>query len=162
MISPITRSHTVNIDAPLPACWLRVRPTEPDTGARAGALLRVGPGNELHRTLVDAVGRAQEVVLAASFLLADEALANAFLEASRRGVRVYVLTASENRIATIGRDDDAFEARMIKEHKQLLDTLAGNVLLRSAGHFHAKFLIIDPHHHPAAAPAPCRGSGKCP
>lgn len=88
--------------------------------------------------------RAQQVVLIASFLFSDEEIAKALLRAAKRGIRVYVITASETRLNSLPKEDDGFEQRMIQEHKRLLDSLADAVLLRSAEHFHAKFLIVDP------------------
>lgn len=108
-------------------------------------MLRVGPQRELLDELVKAIEHARDVVLAASFLLSHERIARAMLDASERGVRVYVLTASEARLASAPRDDDAFTTRMIEEHKALLDRLGGKVVLRSAAHFHAKLLVVDPH-----------------
>lgn len=146
MIPSQPRFETVVVDDPLPPSWLRLRATEPDATERVGArLLRVGPRRELLDELVNAIEHARDVVLVASFLLSHERLAKAMLGASERGVRVYVLTASEARLASAPRDDDAFTARMIEEHKALLDRLGGKVVLRSAAHFHAKLLVVDPH-----------------
>jgi cardiolipin synthase len=94
--------------------------------------------------LVAGVDSAKEVVLVASFLLADKTLADAMLRAVERGVRVYALNSSEQRLSRATEADGDFDQRMIAEHKALLDQLAGKVLLRSAEHFHAKFLVADP------------------
>jgi cardiolipin synthase len=105
---------------------------------------RTGPQARFRQALVEALDSAEEVALLSSFLLADDHLAQAMLRAAKRGVRVYVLTASERRIGKVVRDDESFEQRMADHHKKLLESLAGNVLLRSAEHIHAKFLIVDP------------------
>lgn len=145
MMDPIHRSRVVAVVDPLPPCWLRVRPTEPDGPARAGhVLMRTGPSGEFRDELVQTVARARDVVVLASFLLTDAALADALLTAAARGRRVYVLTASEAHLQKVISEDDVFDARMIAEHKKLLDRLAGKVLLRSADHFHAKLLVTDP------------------
>ncbi len=150
MIDPIRLSRVVAVDEPLPPVWVRTRPTEPDRTERVGeSIIRVGPDETLRRALAGSIDGASEVVLVASFLLSDEILADAMIRAAQRGVRVYVLTASETRLATLVREDDGFEARMVEEHKQLLDRLAGHVLLRSAEHFHAKLLVTDPASRPA-------------
>ncbi|HEX8441942.1 phospholipase D-like domain-containing protein [Archangium sp.] len=107
-------------------------------------MFRVGPTGSFRQTLLAAIDSAREVVLLASFLLADEQIAEAMERAAHRGVRVYALTASEHRLATLPKEDDAFEMGMVDQHKRLLDRLAGKVLLRSAEHFHAKFLVVDP------------------
>lgn len=150
MLEPLRRSRVIALDTPLPPVWVRQQPTQPDSPEQMGAsLLRVGPDHTLRRALATSIDHAREVVLLASFLLSDELLADAMLRAADRGVRVYVLTASETRLATIVREDDGFEARMVDEHKKLLDRLAGPVLLRSAEHFHAKLLVTDPMSDPA-------------
>lgn len=149
MITPLRVSRVVDINDPLPPCWIRRGPTEPDATEQVGpALFRVGPNHSFRQALASSIANANEVVLLASFLLSDNLIANAMLDAAKRGVRVYVLTASEARLETVVREDDGFEARMIKEHKQLLDRLAGHVLLRSAEHFHAKLLVTDPATNP--------------
>ena len=149
MINPLRVSRVVAIQETLPPCWIRRGPTEPDATEQVGpALFRVGPNHSFRQALVSAIANANEVVLLASFLLSDDLIADAMLAAAKRGVRVYVLTASEARLEKVVREDDGFEARMIKEHKQLLDRLAGHVLLRSAEHFHAKLLVTDPATNP--------------
>lgn len=151
MIETLRRTHTIDIEEPLPASWLRVNDTRPDRREDAARnLLRVGPDQRLRARLVNTIREAREVVLVASFLLSDERLADAMLDAALRGVRVYALTASEARLGALVGNDDEFEARMVAEHKKLLDRLAGAVLLRSAEHFHAKLLVTDPRSNPQA------------
>ena len=77
-------------------------------------MFRVGPQGLLRSALIESIDRAREIVLAASFLLSDEGVADAMVRASARGCRVYVLTASETRLATVVREDDAFTARMVE------------------------------------------------
>jgi cardiolipin synthase A/B len=147
MIHPLNREEIVDLSTtPLGAGWLRRRPTEAETREVVNdGVWRTGPRLRFRQELVEAIERAQEVVLLSSFLLADERLAQAMLHAAKkRGVRVYVLTASEQRIGKVVRDDEAFEQRMAGQHRELLESLAGNVLLRSAEHIHAKFLVVDP------------------
>ncbi|KIG17725.1 hypothetical protein DB30_03000 [Enhygromyxa salina] len=132
----------VDVSKPLPPSWIRVSATWPEQHEESGAgLLSAGPLGRLRDTLVREIEGAQETVLIASFLFSDEALCTALLAASKRGVRVYMLTASEARLQS--RDDEAFSKQMVQEHKQLLNRLAGKVSLRSAGLFHAKFLVVD-------------------
>jgi cardiolipin synthase len=145
MFEPVTRTHVVVNDDPLPPAWLRRAPSAHDRDSEIPAkIYRVGPGRRLHSALKEAINAASEVVLVASFLLADLDLAEGLVRAAERGVRVYVLTASEARLAKLASEDNEFDARMIEEHKALLDRLVGRVLLRSAEHFHAKFLVVDP------------------
>ena len=78
-----------------------------------------------------------------SFLLADKELADAIQRAAERGVRVYVLLASE---AHLGRKEPEkeFNKSCLEQHKSMLNRLAGYALFRSAPHFHAKVVVIDP------------------
>lgn len=130
---------------PLGAGWLRRCPTAPETTEQPGAeVFRTGPEGLFRNALVQSLNDAAEVALVCSFLLADKPLAKAILDAAQRGVRVYVLTAAEDKVSKTLADDDQFEQRMVEEHKQLLAQLAGKVMLRSAEHLHAKFLVVDP------------------
>jgi cardiolipin synthase len=145
MINPIKQSHTVAIDTPLPSAWLRQHDTRPEQREKAsGVIWRTGPKGLFRDQLISAIDSAREVVLLASFLLSDKGIAQALLNASERKTRIYVLTASEARLGKLVDDDAEFEQRMVEEHKALLDRLATRVVLRTAGHLHAKFLIADP------------------
>ena len=68
---------------------------------------------------------------------------DALLSAVERGVRAYLLTSAEVKLKTSegedwGRDDEIREL-----HKKMLARMAGKVYLRSSGHFHAKYVLID-------------------
>lgn len=152
MIDPISRFQLLDLrEDPLPPAWVRRHKTSPDNlETPAQGLWRIGPAGQFHRALLAGIDAAREVILIASFLLADRGLAEGLLRAVARGVRVYALTASEQRVARLLDEDDSFEARMSDEHKRLLADLAGKVLLRSADHLHAKFLVVDPRSAPQA------------
>ena len=138
----IPQTKTQTIDDPLPPCWRRLHPTSDETIERVGGgLLSTGPRGSLGKALVELIAEAEDTVLIASFLFSDRDLCEALLAAHDRGVRVYMLTASKTRLAS-QRDDD-FTTDMIAEHQQLLDRLAGKVVLRSADCFHAKFVVVD-------------------
>lgn len=133
--------------------WLRRAPTIPEQCEQVSShVWRTGANLLFRDTLVQAVDEADEHVLLCSFLLADTPLADALIRASERGVRVYIVTASEQRLDSLISDDDEFGKRMVAQHKTLLAQLADKVLLRSAEHVHAKFLVIDalPHKAPQA------------
>lgn len=93
--------------------------------------------------IITAINNAQDTVMLISFLLADKALEQALLQAAERGVRVYILTASENKLDKEPREDSEFDQQVLTQHKAMLNKLAGNVLLRSAPHFHAKLVLVD-------------------
>lgn len=129
----------------LGAGWLRRNETRPQHHERLSEnVWRTGPQLHFRDALVDAMNNAQEVLLLSSFLLADDAIANGLIQAAERGVRTYVITASEQRLDKFLEEDESFEHKMVEQHKTLLAKLAGKVLLRSGEHIHAKFLIVDP------------------
>ena len=68
MLEPVTRTHIVVNDDPLPPAWLRRTQTSEDRDAAVTAgIYRVGPARRLHEALKFAVEAAREVVLVASF-----------------------------------------------------------------------------------------------
>jgi cardiolipin synthase A/B len=152
MISSLARKQLVDLRSePLGPGWLRRGPSAPEHLEDAGeGVWRTGPQLRFRQALIAAIDGARDVVLLCSFLLADDAITQAILRAAARGVRAYVLTASEQRIGKTVRDDESFEQRMITEHKRMLAALAGKILLRSAEHIHAKFLVVDPRSATAA------------
>ena len=107
-----------------------------------------GPGRAVANMVIALLGRAREKVVIASFLLADKAIEDAILETANRGIRVYVLLASE---ARLGREegDSEFDKKTLEQHKTMLNRLGGHVLFRTAPHFHAKVVIVDPEKHPS-------------
>lgn len=94
------------------------------------------------------LANAREKAVLSSFLLADQAVEDAVLKAAERGVRVYVLLASEARLGASPSEDE-FEKRVVDQHKVMLARLGGHALFRSAPHFHAKIVVIDPDTNPA-------------
>ncbi|MFT6464768.1 phospholipase D-like domain-containing protein [Halopseudomonas sp.] len=103
---------------------------------------------EMATAIVTLLADAQEKVVLSSFLLADKGVEDAIFEAAKRGVRVYILIASE---ARLGREDGEgeFDKRVLAQHKAMLERLGGYALFRSASHFHAKVVIADPDTRPA-------------
>ena len=100
------------------------------------------------KRIVKLLATAKRMAVVSSFLLADREIEDAILEAARRGVRVYALLASEARLDREPGDGE-FERRVLAEHQDMLRRLGGYVLIRSAPHFHAKLVLVDPHASPA-------------
>lgn len=149
--SPWTREYTEVVDQRhevLPPTWCPRSQPAGSRQERGRHVYESGRGRELARLVVELLTRAREKAVVASFLLADRDIEEAILEASRRGVRVYVVIASE---ARLGREvgDGEFEQRVHAEHHAMLKRLGGRVLFRSAEHFHAKCVLIDPETQPA-------------
>ncbi len=78
-----------------------------------------------------------------TFLLADNDVEQATLEAEERGVRVYCLIAAE---ARLDREDPEgeFDKKVLAQHKAMLKKLAGRVMFRTSSSFHAKVVLADP------------------
>jgi len=144
-----TCSRTVDQrDLRLPPTWSQRESKPPRTPQLGRYIHRTGRSRAVAQRLVELMGTARWTIVVSSFLLADEEIETAMLQAAKRGVRVYVLLASETRL---GREenDGEFEQRVLATHKATLNRLGGYVLFRSARHFHAKFVLVDPHQHPA-------------
>jgi cardiolipin synthase len=113
-----------------------------------GRILQAEESGRLRGVLVNVIEGARDVVIASSFLFADAVLEEALLKAAKRGVRVYLLVSSEARLEREARSDSAFDQKTLDDHKRLLNELAGWVYVRSAEHFHAKFVVADPKTNP--------------
>ena len=142
----LKKIHIQPVETPLPPCWLRENETRPDSHEQAASnLLRVGLNHRLRNALLQTIEQAHEVVQIASFLMADDKIADALVKAATRHVRVYLLTASEEKLQHIPEEETEFDNMMVEKHKKLLNRLnKNNVVVRTAPHFHAKFLLADP------------------
>ncbi len=143
-------SHCIDQrDFEMPPAWASrtpvAAPPDPELGDRVH---RSGRGRAVARRLADLIGSANRMAVVSSFLLADDDIERAMLEAAQRGVRVYLLLASEARLGEEPGDGE-FDQRVHAEHKALLRRLAGRILIRSAPHFHAKYVLVDPFDAPA-------------
>jgi cardiolipin synthase len=137
-------------DMELGPCWVAI---EPKTKAMNNSLReRISeklfvPGKEklLLKEVISLIDNSKEQICLASFLISDMELVDALLKAAGRGIDIYLLTASEAKLASEPAEDNEFEKKTVEEHKKLLDRLAGKVLVRTAHHLHTKFVIVDPN-----------------
>ena len=141
-------------DTLLPSAWVSKRAEEKLGVEACGGVLVSGRNRLLAQEVISMIDAAKDKVVLVSFLFADRDIEDALLRAFGRGVRVYVLIASE---ARLGREepDGEFDKRVLDEHKSMLNRLAGYVLFRSAAHFHAKAVVIDPEHSPQGVLLTC-------
>ncbi len=132
----------------LPPAWAAMQATAAARDERGRSVFESGRNREMANTVVWLLSQAQEKIVTSSFLLADTAVEDAIHQAAARGVRVYVLLASE---ARLGREEGEgeFDKRVLEQHKAMLTRLGGHALFRSAPHFHAKVVVIDPETRPA-------------
>lgn len=126
-------------------CWVRrERGAEPSQLHSQGVLDASFASDDVEGTLRNAIVRAEDMVVVATFILASDLIEQAILEACARGVRVYLLLPTRERLERERGDASEFEREVLERHERLLDTLAGRVLIRSSASFHAKAVLIDP------------------
>ena len=127
--------------------WVLRKREPPDQGELGSAVHISGKNGKLTERVTALLASARQKAVVSSYLIADREVDAAILEAAKRGVRVYVMLASEARLD--GEPGGEFEQRMLDEHKDMLGRLGGYVLIRSAPHFHAKLVLVDPEASPA-------------
>ena len=128
-------------------CWIRVQKTKPDNDEDLNhEVMRVGPNKKFRNAIIETIRNAEKTIIASTFLFADEEIEEELLAAAKRHVRVYLLTASDEQISNViyREGEDFFESRMVEQHKRTLDRFAGQIMLRSAGLVHSKFLVVGP------------------
>lgn len=106
----------------------------------------------LQERVIKLIKSAKQTLILSTFLLADEDIEQAILEAAERKVRVYVLLACETRLGGEVPDDE-FGKMCLTQHKAMLNKLSGLVHFSSAPHFHAKVVIADSLHNTSEAEA---------
>lgn len=149
--SPWKKSFTEVVDqrrTKLPPAWLATGKTGAQRSERGHAVHESGRERVAANAAVSLLEHAKEKVVVSSFLLADKDLEAALVATAKRGVRVYVLLASE---ARLGKEESEgeFSKTVLELHKEMLTRLGGHVLFRSAPHFHAKIVVADPETQPA-------------
>lgn len=132
----------------LPPAWLPTNPTRTQRNERGDEVHESGRERVAANAVVSLLSQAAQKVVVSSFLLADKGIEDALLATAKRGVRVYVLLASE---ARLGKEESEgeFDKKVLELHKEMLTRLGGYVLFRSAPHFHAKVVLVDPETRPA-------------
>ena len=130
---------------PQPA-WLSTGQENKDRQEKGDAIYESGKNGMLKKALVHLIEQASEMVVISSFLFADETLQELLLKVAQKGIRVYLLTASEMRLEQDPHEADDFDKKVIEKHKKMLKKLGGYIFLRSARHFHAKMVLVDPYH----------------
>ena len=150
--NPWLREHSRTVDqrdCPMPPTWVADEASAPVRRRQATEFLWTsGSDRQMANRAVDLLRQAQKKAVVCSFLIADQQVEDAMLEAAGRGVRVYVMLSSEARLAREPGDGE-FERKVHEGHKAMLQRLGGRVLFRSASNFHAKCIVADPEDAPA-------------
>lgn len=151
MTNPWVRTHTEVLDQralPMPAAWQETRTQRLPTAEIGHSIHVSGNQGELRAELIALLDQAVDMAVICSFLIADPVFEAALKATAERGVRVYVMVASE---ARLGREPNQgeFDQKTHAHHKAMLKALGKSVLFRTAAHFHAKVVLIDPYTRPA-------------
>jgi cardiolipin synthase A/B len=130
-------------------CWLRKESQAdllylPPTDAGKRRIFPVPIDKAFIGFLCKMVKESKEMICLSSFMLQQSELTDAILSAAQNGVRVYILTAGEEELARGDTDIDDIGKLKLEDYKHLLNSMTGKVLIRTAPHFHAKFLLVDP------------------
>ncbi len=129
-------------------CWNRALDLPPNRNEvidQQLGLFQSGPKKVLVQEILAALKRAKSVVCVSTFVLQQSEITDELLALSKKGVRVYLLTASDNQLEKEDFEMTDFDRKVIPQHKMLLESFAGSILVRTANHFHAKFILIDPN-----------------
>lgn len=142
----LTRQKVVDQRAlELPPAWVpRAATTHSTSEVNPSGVCQTGPARKLAGKICEAISSAKEMVVVSSFLFADAELEACLLSAARRGVSIYLMTASEHRLDREPREDSEFGQKCRADHERLLNSLAGWALIRSCAGFHAKAVLVDP------------------
>ena len=129
---------------PLPAVWVvndsakLISNLTPQQNAHENLVL----ASNFTNAVVELLDQAQHTAIICSFILASEPVSKAIESAADRGVRVYLMLASETHLKRDNPIDD-FSKKCREDHIALLKKLAGKVGMRSAEHYHSKAVLID-------------------
>jgi cardiolipin synthase len=144
----IRKSHSKIVDQrdlELPPSWIdRSEKNDSVIFNNQGLVVISGTDRELSNRVISQLNSAKEMVVMCSFLLADKEIEDAIATTAKRGVRIYLMLASEARLENEPGEGN-FEQKVVKQHKEMLKRLGGKVLIRSAPHFHAKVILVDPY-----------------
>ena len=124
--NPWMRDHSRTIDqrdCSMPPTWVVDEASAPVGKRQATEFVWTsGSDREMANRAVDVLRQAERKAVVCSFLIADRQVEDAMLEAARRGVRVYVMLASEARLEREPGDGE-FERNVHEGHKAMLQRL---------------------------------------
>ncbi len=103
-----------------------------------------GKDGQLISELKSAIDKANEIICISTYIFSEPEIKESLINASKRGVRVYIITASNKHLKNKPDEDDDFNIRMYDEMYRLFSEMQGIVKIRTSEHFHSKFLLIDP------------------
>ncbi|MCE5296898.1 MAG: phospholipase D-like domain-containing protein [Euryarchaeota archaeon] len=130
-------------------CWVKNTVSIPSQSivpilARDRDIILLSKENDLALRLASYANDAKDMICVSSYLIQGSPFTDAMIEAAKRGVRCYVITSREDELKVDPDEVEGKNKNILDEHRHLLDSLAGYVLVRTAPHFHAKFALFDP------------------
>jgi cardiolipin synthase len=138
-------------DEILPPCWIRkdLKQANKENNyfkdTKISKNIRVSGNDEkLLNELKVSIDNAKEMICITSYIFNEPDIKKCLLNASKRGVRVYMLTASNKHLKNQPDEDDDFNKKMYIEMDKLFKELQGKIKIRTSENFHTKFLLIDP------------------
>lgn len=100
-------------------------------------------GEHLVPYLVSLIDQAERMICFNSFIFQKSALTDALSKAADRGVQIFVLTSTVH-LAQQNIYDTGTDFRADNFKKLLENEFQNKIMVRCAGNFHAKFMLIDP------------------
>lgn len=107
-----------------------------------GAPLGEKPPELLLQKILDAINSAKDFICISSFVIGNQRIEDAIVNASNRDVRIYLLTASETHLNKSELTEE--DIKNIQKHIKFLQKMQGVALIRTSQDFHLKCVIVDP------------------
>jgi phosphatidylserine/phosphatidylglycerophosphate/cardiolipin synthase-like enzyme len=109
---------------------------------KSGTIFANMESASLESRAIGLINRAQEVVCICSFLFENNTdLCKSLYVASKRGVRVYLLLASQ---VHIEKNKESEDNDKIKGHVEFLNEAGQGYMFIRSGEVHSKFILVDP------------------
>ncbi|MHA1755982.1 MAG: phospholipase D-like domain-containing protein [Promethearchaeota archaeon] len=129
--------------------WLWVERTsiksEDKLSSKFGKYIIISNGDKvLYEKIINMIDNAKEIICISSFIFTDLDIANHLVKASNKGVRIYILTASDSKIRNLPNEESDFGKDVFEKNKKFFDSISNKVKIRTSDKFHAKFILIDP------------------
>ncbi len=129
---------------PINSVWITKKSKSVQKEKWSEQIIVAGNNRSIFNELISTVDSANDIICVSSFIIQSTAFTDSLLKAKKRGVRVYLLTASETHLKKDYSALSEYSKNIVDEHKDLLDVLSDNILVRTGDHLHSKFVLIDP------------------
>lgn len=97
----------------------------------------------LEEVAIKIINNAKKTICISSFIIQNNTkICNCLFDASKRGIDIFLLVASEFMMDKLSNDSEGNEHA--KEHVQFLKEAGSGYMFIRTGEFHSKFIIVDP------------------